>query len=75
VSLYRLDRVSSYRFDFANRLGKIKANILTLIIALLGLSFLGIHYGSKPWTPTQICWRGDWAAIVGASGARPNRTR
>jgi protein-S-isoprenylcysteine O-methyltransferase Ste14 len=31
-----------------------KANILTLVIALLGLSFLGIHYGSKPWTPTQI---------------------
>ena len=24
-----------------------KANILTLVIALLGLSFLGIHYGSK----------------------------
>jgi len=20
------------------------------------------------------CWRGDWAAIAGASGARPNRT-
>lgn len=31
-----------------------KANILTLVIALLGLSFLGIHYGSKPWTPTRI---------------------
>lgn len=31
-----------------------KANILTLVIALLGLSFLGIHYGSQPWTPTRI---------------------
>lgn len=31
-----------------------KANILTLVIALVGLSFLGIHYGSKPWTPTRI---------------------
>ena len=52
--MYRLDRVSSYRFDFANRLEKMKANILTLVIALLGLSFLGIHYGSNPWTPTRI---------------------
>jgi protein-S-isoprenylcysteine O-methyltransferase Ste14 len=60
VSLYRLDRVSSYRFDFANRLGKMKANILTLVIALLGLSFLGIHYGSKPWTPTRIA-----GAVIG----------
>ncbi len=31
-----------------------KVNILTLLIALLGLSFLGIHYGSQPWTPTRI---------------------
>lgn len=31
-----------------------KANILTLVIALVGLSFLGIEYGSKPWTPTRI---------------------
>ncbi len=46
--------VSSYRFDFANRLEKMKANILTLVIALLGLGFLGIHYGSNPWTPTRI---------------------
>ena len=54
MSLYRLDRVSSYRFDFANRLGKMKLNILTLVIALVGLSFLGSHYGSKPWTPMRI---------------------
>jgi hypothetical protein len=52
--LYRPDRVSSYRFDFANKLGRMKLNILTLVIALLGLGFLGIHYGSKPWTPTRI---------------------
>jgi protein-S-isoprenylcysteine O-methyltransferase Ste14 len=31
-----------------------KLNILTLVIVLLGFSFLGIHYGSKPWTPTRI---------------------
>jgi protein-S-isoprenylcysteine O-methyltransferase Ste14 len=31
-----------------------KLNILTLVIALVGLSFLGIHYGSMPWTPTRI---------------------
>ena len=54
MSLYRLDRVSSYRFDFANGLGKMKLNILTLVIVLLGFSFLGIHHGSEPWTPTRI---------------------
>ena len=37
-----------------------KANILTLVIALLGLSFLGIHYGSNPWTPTRIA-----GAVIG----------
>ena len=31
-----------------------KLNSLTLVIALLGLGFLGIHYGSEPWTPTRI---------------------
>jgi protein-S-isoprenylcysteine O-methyltransferase Ste14 len=31
-----------------------KLNVLTLVIALLGLSFLGIHYASKPWTPARI---------------------
>src|SRR5271155_714030 len=34
--------------------GKMKTNILTLVIALLGLSYFGIHYGGKPWTPTRI---------------------
>jgi len=52
--LYRLGRVSSCRFDFADRLGEMKTNILTLVIALLGLGFLGIHYGSKPWNTTRI---------------------
>ena len=45
VSLYRLDRVSSHRFDFVTGLQKMKANILTLVIALLGLSFLGDALG------------------------------
>jgi protein-S-isoprenylcysteine O-methyltransferase Ste14 len=31
-----------------------KANVLTLVIALVGLIFLGIRYGSNPWTPTRI---------------------
>jgi len=38
----------------ANRLGKMKLNVITLVIGLLGLSFLGIHYGGKPWTPMRI---------------------
>jgi len=54
LPFYGLDRVSSYRFDFANRLGKMKLNVLTLVIVLLGFSFLGIHYGSEPWTPLRI---------------------
>lgn len=41
-------------FNFANRLGKMKLNILTIVSALLGLGFLGIQYGSEPWTPTRI---------------------
>lgn len=41
-------------FNFANRLGKMKLNILTIVSALLGLAFLGIHYGSESWTPTRI---------------------
>jgi protein-S-isoprenylcysteine O-methyltransferase Ste14 len=31
-----------------------KLNILTLVIALVGLSILGIHYGGRPWTPRRI---------------------
>ena len=31
-----------------------KTNILTLVLALLGIIFLGIHFGSLPWTPTRI---------------------
>lgn len=31
-----------------------KANILTLVSALVGLIFLGIEYGSKPWTLARI---------------------
>jgi protein-S-isoprenylcysteine O-methyltransferase Ste14 len=42
------------RFNFANRLRKMKTNILTLVLALLGLSLLGIHYSSSPWTATRV---------------------
>jgi protein-S-isoprenylcysteine O-methyltransferase Ste14 len=31
-----------------------KTNIITLVLALLAIIFLGIHYGSQPWTPTRI---------------------
>jgi protein-S-isoprenylcysteine O-methyltransferase Ste14 len=31
-----------------------KTNIITLVLALLAIVFLGIHYGSQPWTPTRI---------------------
>ena len=37
-----------------------KLNVLTLVIALLGLSFLGIHYASHPWTPARIA-----GAVIG----------
>ena len=31
-----------------------KTNILTLVVALVGLSLLGIHYSSLPWTPMRV---------------------
>ena len=31
-----------------------KTNILTLVLALLGFIFLGIHYSSLPWTPMRV---------------------
>jgi protein-S-isoprenylcysteine O-methyltransferase Ste14 len=31
-----------------------KTNIVTLVLALLAIIFLGIHFGSLPWTPTRI---------------------
>jgi protein-S-isoprenylcysteine O-methyltransferase Ste14 len=37
-----------------------KLNVLTLAMALVGLSFLGIHYGRTPWTPTRIA-----GAVIG----------
>jgi len=37
-----------------------KTNILTLVLALLGIIFLGIHFISVPWTPTRIA-----GAVIG----------
>jgi protein-S-isoprenylcysteine O-methyltransferase Ste14 len=54
VSIYGPDRVASDGFDLAKRLGKMKTNILTLVLALLVIIFLGIRFGSLPWTPTRI---------------------
>jgi protein-S-isoprenylcysteine O-methyltransferase Ste14 len=34
--------------------GQMKTNILTLVVALLGLTFLAIHYSSLPWTPMRV---------------------
>jgi protein-S-isoprenylcysteine O-methyltransferase Ste14 len=31
-----------------------KTNIITLVLALLGFIFLGIHYSGLPWTPMRI---------------------
>ncbi len=31
-----------------------RTNILTLVLALLVIIFLGVHFGSEPWTPTRI---------------------
>ncbi len=31
-----------------------KTNIVTLVLFLLLIIFLGIHFGSRPWTPTRI---------------------
>ena len=41
-----------------------KTNILTLVLALLGIIFLGIHFGSLPWTPTRIA-----GAVIGLPSA------
>jgi protein-S-isoprenylcysteine O-methyltransferase Ste14 len=31
-----------------------KANILTLVVGLAGLGFLGVHYRNLPWTPMRV---------------------
>lgn len=31
-----------------------KANIITLVVIVLGTTFLGIDYAHKPWTPMRI---------------------
>jgi protein-S-isoprenylcysteine O-methyltransferase Ste14 len=33
---------------------KMKTNILTLVVALVGLSLVGIHYSSLPWTAMRV---------------------
>ena len=37
-----------------------KANIVTLVVIVLGLTFLGIRYAHEPWTPIRIA-----AVIIG----------
>lgn len=37
-----------------------KANIVTLVAIVLGMTFLGIEYAHKPWTPMRIA-----AVIIG----------
>jgi protein-S-isoprenylcysteine O-methyltransferase Ste14 len=49
-----MDRVTSDGFDPAKRLGKMKTNIFTLFFVLLVIIFVGIHFGSLPWTPARI---------------------
>jgi protein-S-isoprenylcysteine O-methyltransferase Ste14 len=31
-----------------------KTNIITLVLAVLVISFMGIHFWGQPWTPTRI---------------------
>ena len=31
-----------------------KTNVITLVLALLAVIFLGVRFGSHPWTPTRI---------------------
>jgi protein-S-isoprenylcysteine O-methyltransferase Ste14 len=33
---------------------KMKTNVLTLVLVLLVIIFVGVHFGSLPWTPTRI---------------------
>ncbi len=54
VSIYVPDRVASDGFDLAKWTGKMKTNIVTLVLALLVIIFLGIRFASLPWTPTRI---------------------
>ncbi len=35
-------------------------NIVTLVVILLGMTFVGIHYADEPWTSMRIA-----AAIIG----------
>jgi protein-S-isoprenylcysteine O-methyltransferase Ste14 len=37
-----------------------KANIVTLVVIVLGMIFVGIHYAHEPWTPMRIA-----AVIIG----------
>lgn len=37
-----------------------KANIVTLVVLVLGVTFLGIRYAHEPWTPMRIA-----AVIIG----------
>jgi protein-S-isoprenylcysteine O-methyltransferase Ste14 len=42
------------RVRFCRELGKIKTNVLTLVLVLLVIIFVGVHFGRQPWTPTRI---------------------
>jgi protein-S-isoprenylcysteine O-methyltransferase Ste14 len=54
VSIYGPDRVTSCEFDFAERLGKMKTNVLTLVLVLLVIIFVGVHFSNQLWTPARI---------------------
>ncbi|HXN98898.1 MAG TPA: isoprenylcysteine carboxylmethyltransferase family protein, partial [Candidatus Acidoferrales bacterium] len=49
-----LDRVTYDRFDPAKELGKMKTNIVTLVLVLLAVVLVGTRFGSLPWTPARI---------------------
>jgi protein-S-isoprenylcysteine O-methyltransferase Ste14 len=46
--------------DAHSILATMKANVLTLIIILIGVLYMGLHYGTVPWTPMRIA-----GAVIG----------
>src|ERR1700732_1696087 len=55
-----MHRVAPDGVDPAKRLGKMKTNVLTLVIALLVIIFVGAHFRSHPWTLRRIA-----AVVIG----------
>ena len=42
------------RVRFCREAGEVKTNVLTLVLVLVMIIFVGVHFASLPWTPTRI---------------------